>query len=201
MYEIYLQSFVLYFVVIDPFGTTPIFMSLTKHQNAKEKIKSALEGVLTATIILIFFSIVGNFLLSYLNISLGAFKIAGGIILFIISLEMLFDKRQERKERDIENVSNNIAIFPLAIPLLSGPAAITSVIVIVSQFGNNLTYQLISSISLLCVMLITFILFFIVSKSQQFINKKVINVFSRVIAIVLAGLSIQYIIDGVISLI
>ena len=201
MYEIYLQSFVLYFVVIDPLGTTPIFMSLTKHQNAKEKIKSALEGVLTATIILIFFSIVGNFLLSYLNISLGAFKIAGGIILFIISLEMLFDKRQERKEKDIENVSNNIAIFPLAIPLLSGPAAITSVIVIVSQFGNNLKYQLISTISLLCVMLITFILFFIVSKSQQFINKKVINVFSRVIAIVLAGLSIQYIIDGVISLI
>ena len=201
MYEIYLQSFVLYFVVIDPFGTTPIFMSMTKHQNAKEKIKSALEGVLTATIILIFFSIVGNFLLSYLNISLGAFKIAGGIILFIISLEMLFDKRQERKEKDIENVSNNIAIFPLAIPLLSGPAAITSVIVIVSQFGDNLTYQLISTISLLSVMLITFILFFIVSKSQQFINKKVINVFSRVIAIVLAGLSIQYIIDGVISLI
>ncbi|MDC1060202.1 MarC family protein [Alphaproteobacteria bacterium] len=201
MYEIYLQSFVLYFVVIDPFGTTPIFMSLTKHQNAKEKIKSALEGVLTATIILIFFSIVGNFLLSYLNISLGAFKIAGGIILFIISLEMLFDKRQERKEKDIENVSSNIAIFPLAIPLLSGPAAITSVIVIVSQFGDNLTYQLISTISLLCVMFITFILFFIVSKSQQFINKKVINVFSRVIAIVLAGLSIQYITDGVISLI
>ena len=201
MYEIYLQSFVLYFVVIDPFGTTPIFMSLTKNQNAKEKIKSAFEGVLTATIILIFFSIVGNFLLSYLNISLGAFKIAGGIILFIISLEMLFDKRQERKEKDIENVSNNIAIFPLAIPLLSGPAAITSVIVIVSQFGDNLTYQLIGTISLLSVMLITFILFFIVSKSQQFINKKVTNVFSRVIAIILAGLSVQYIIDGVISLI
>jgi multiple antibiotic resistance protein len=176
-------------------------MSLTKHQNAKEKVKSAFEGVLTATIILIFFSIVGNFLLSYLNISLGAFKIAGGIILFIISLEMLFDKRQERKEKDIENVSSNIAIFPLAIPLLSGPAAITSVIVIVSQFGDNLRYQLIGTFSLVVVMLITFILFFIVSKSQQFINKKVINVFSRVIAIILAGLSIQYIIDGVISLI
>lgn len=201
MYEVFLQSFVLYFVVIDPFGTTPIFLSLTKHQSAKEKVKSAFEGVITATIILIFFSIVGNFLLSYLNISLGAFKIAGGIILFIISLEMLFDKRQERKEKDIENVSNNIAIFPLAIPLLSGPAAITSVIVIVSQFGDNLTYQLIGSFSLVVVMLITFILFFIVSKSQQFINKKVINVFSRVIAIILAGLSIQYIIDGVIFLI
>ena len=167
MYEIYLQSFVLYFVVIDPFGTTPIFMSLTKNQNAKEKIKSASEGVLTATIILIFFSIVGNFLLSYLNISLGAFKIAGGIILFIISLEMLFDKRQERKEKDIENVSNNIAIFPLAIPLLSGPAAITSVIVIVSQFGDNFAYPLIGTASLISVMLITFILFFIVSKLTE----------------------------------
>ena len=201
MYEIYLQSFVLYFVVIDPFGTTTIFMSLTQHQNSHEKMKSAFEGVLTATIILIFFSLVGNFLLTYLNISLGAFKIAGGIILFIISLEMLFDKRQERKEKDIENVSNNIAIFPLAIPLLSGPAAITSVIVIVSQFGDNFTYQLIGTTSLLSVMLLTLILFLIVSKSQQFINKKVINVFSRVISIILAGLSVQYIVDGVVSLI
>ena len=176
-------------------------MSLTQHQNTKEKLKSAFEGVLTATIILIFFSLVGNFLLEYLNISLGAFKIAGGIILFIISMEMRFDKRQERKEKNIENASNNIAIFPLAIPLLSGPAAITSVIVIVSQFGDNFTYQLIGTASLISVMLITFILFYIVSKSQQFINKKVINVFSRVISIVLAGLSIQYIIDGVLSLI
>ena len=201
MYEIYIQSFVLYFVVIDPFGTTTIFMSLTQHQNSHEKMKSAFEGVLTATIILIFFSLVGNLLLTYLNISLGAFKIAGGIILFIISLEMLFDKRQERKEKDIENVSNNIAIFPLAIPLLSGPAAITSVIVIVSQFGDNFTYQLIGTTSLLSVMLLTLILFLIVSKSQQFINKKITNVFSRVISIILAGLSVQYIVDGVISLI
>ena len=176
-------------------------MSLTQHQNSHEKMKSAFEGVLTATIILIFFSLVGNFLLTYLNISLGAFKIAGGIILFIISLEMLFDKRQERKEKDIENVSNNIAIFPLAIPLLSGPAAITSVIVIVSQFGDNFTYQLIGTTSLLSVMLLTLILFLIVSKSQQFINKKVTNVFSRVISIILAGLSVQYIVDGVVSLI
>ena len=114
---------------------------------------------------------------------------------------MLFDKRQERKEKDIENVSNNIAIFPLAIPLLSGPAAITSVIVIVSQFGDNFTYQLIGTTSLLSVMLLTLILFLIVSKSQQFINKKVTNVFSRVISIILAGLSVQYIVDGVVSLI
>ena len=201
MFEIFLQSFVLYFVVIDPFGTTPIFMSVTQHQNSQEKMKTAIEGVFIATIILIFFSVVGNFLLTYLNISLGAFKIAGGIILFIIALEMLFDKRQERKEKNIKNISDNVAVFPLAIPLLSGPAAITSVIVIVSEFGDNFVYQLIGVSSLFSVMLITLILFTIVSKSQQFINKKVINVFSRVISIILAGLSIQYIVDGVLSLV
>ena len=142
MLEIFIQSFVLYFVVIDPLGNTPIFMTVTQQQNIKEKNKTAIESVLIATIILVLFSVIGNFLLSYLNISLAAFRIAGGMILFIIALEMLFNKRQQRKEKNIENISDKVAIFPLAIPLLSGPAAITSVIVIVSNFGDNFLYQL-----------------------------------------------------------
>ena len=201
MLEIFIQSFVLYFVVIDPLGNTPIFMTVTQQQNIKEKNKTAIESVLIATIILVLFSIIGNFLLSYLNISLAAFRIAGGMILFIIALEMLFNKRQQRKEKNIENISDKVAIFPLAIPLLSGPAAITSVIVIVSNYGDNFLYQLMGVTSLISVMTITLILFLIVSKSEKFINKKVINVFSRVIAIILAGLSVQYIIDGILSLI
>ena len=201
MLEIFIQSFVLYFVVIDPLGNTPIFMTVTQQQNIKEKNKTAIESVLIATIILVLFSVIGNFLLSYLNISLAAFRIAGGMILFIIALEMLFNKRQQRKEKNIENISDKVAIFPLAIPLLSGPAAITSVIVIVSNFGDNFLYQLTGVASLISVMTITLILFLIVSKSEKFINKKVTNVFSRVIAIILAGLSVQYIIDGILSLI
>ena len=201
MLEIFIQSFVLYFVVIDPLGNTPIFMTVTQQQNIKEKNKTAIESVLIATIILVLFSVIGNFLLSYLNISLAAFRIAGGMILFIIALEMLFNKRQQRKEKNIENISDKVAIFPLAIPLLSGPAAITSVIVIVSNYGDNFLYQLMGVTSLISVMTITLILFLIVSKSEQFINKKVTNVFSRVIAIILAGLSVQYIIDGILSLI
>tara|TARA_B100001079_G_scaffold220076_1_gene195791 strand:+ start:255 stop:860 length:606 start_codon:yes stop_codon:yes gene_type:complete len=201
MLEIFIQSFVLYFVVIDPLGNTPIFMTVTQQQNIKEKNKTAIESVLIATIILVLFSVIGNFLLSYLNISLAAFRIAGGMILFIIALEMLFNKRQQRKEKNIENIGDKVAIFPLAIPLLSGPAAITSVIVIVSNLGDNFLYQLMGVASLISVMTITLILFLIVSKSEKFINKKVINVFSRVIAIILAGLSVQYIIDGILSLI
>ena len=201
MLEIFIQSFVLYFVVIDPLGNTPIFMTVTQQQNIKEKNKTAIESVLIATIILVLFSVIGNFLLSYLNISLAAFRIAGGMILFIIALEMLFNKRQQRKEKNIENIGDKVAIFPLAIPLLSGPAAITSVIVIVSNLGDNFLYQLMGVASLISVMTITLILFLIVSKSEKLINKKVINVFSRVIAIILAGLSVQYVIDGILSLI
>jgi|TARA_B100000953_G_scaffold276479_1_gene250611 multiple antibiotic resistance protein len=201
MLEIFIQSFVLYFVVIDPLGNTPIFMTVTQQQNIKEKNKTAIESVLIATIILVLFSVIGNFLLSYLNISLAAFRIAGGMILFIIALEMLFNKRQQRKEKNIENIGDKVAIFPLAIPLLSGPAAITSVIVIVSNLGDNFLYQLMGVASLISVMTITLILFLIVSKSEKLINKKVTNVFSRVIAIILAGLSVQYVIDGILSLI
>ena len=120
MLEIFIQSFVLYFVVIDPLGNTPIFMTVTQQQNVKEKNKTAIESVLIATIILVLFSVIGNFLLSYLNISLAAFRIAGGMILFIIALEMLFNKRQQRKEKNIENISDNVAtlftLHPLFVP-------------------------------------------------------------------------------------
>tara|TARA_B110000858_G_scaffold161297_1_gene185833 strand:- start:1206 stop:1814 length:609 start_codon:yes stop_codon:yes gene_type:complete len=200
LFEIFIQSFVIYFVVVDPLGVAPIFLSLTQSQSKKEKIQTSLEGVLIATVILITFSLIGNLILTYLNISLPAFRIAGGIILFIISLEMLFNKRQQRKETIVSDANDKVSIFPLAIPILSGPAAITSVIVIVSDIGDNLFNQLINMLALVSVMVLTLIVFLLISKSGDFINKKIINVFSRVIAIILAGLSIQYIMDGILEL-
>ena len=200
MLELFIQSFVVYFVVVDPLGNGPIFLSLTQSQNTKEKIQTSIEAVSIATIILISFSVIGKFILSYLSISLASFRIAGGLILFIIALEMLFNKRQERKEQIANEVKDKVSIFPLAIPILSGPAAITSIIVIMSDIGENIVYQLVSIASLISVMLITLVLFMIISKSGDFINKKIVNVFSRVIAIILAALSVQYIIDGLLEI-
>lgn len=200
MLELFIQSFVVYFVVVDPLGNGPIFLSLTQTQNTKEKIQTSIEAVSIATIILISFSVIGKFILSYLSISLASFRIAGGLILFIIALEMLFNKRQERKEQIANEVKDKVSIFPLAIPILSGPAAITSIIVIMSDIGDNIVYQLVSIASLVSVMLITLVLFMIISKSGDFINKKIVNVFSRVIAIILAALSVQYIIDGLLEI-
>src|SRR5210317_530250 len=173
MLEIFLQYFVLYFVVIDPIGTTPLFLVVTKGLNAKDKNKVAFEGVLIATIVLLFFAFFGNYVLKYLCISFPAFTIAGGVILFLIALEMLFDIRSERKKKSINDKRDKISIFPIAIPLLAGPAAITSVI------------------------FVSFIILRVFTKFQKFINEKIINIFSRVIGIILAALSIQYILDGI----
>ena len=197
MTELFLKTFIFYFIVIDPIGSTPLFLVVTEHLDVKEKIKTALHGTFIATLILLFFGLLGNSVLAYLKISFPAFTIAGGIILFIISLEMLFDKRHQRKEEDVNFTSDKLSIFPLATPLLAGPAAITSVIVSVSATGNDFSKQAIGMLALIAATLTTFIILFIAAKSEKIINKRIISVFSRIVAIILAGLSIQYILDGV----
>ena len=197
MLEIFFQTFVLYFVVIDPLAAAPLFLIVTQGLKVKNKLRTAFEATLIATLILIFFAILGNFILSYLQISLSAFTIAGGIILFLISLEMLFDKRSRRKEDEIKESSAATSIFPLAIPLLAGPAAITSVMISVADMGKNLVSQATGLLALIFVMILTFTSFYVVSKSSKIINKKVTSVISRVIGIILAGLSVQFILDGV----
>ena len=196
MLEIFIQTFFLYFIVIDPLGNTPIFLSITQSMEPKQKIKIALSATIIATIILMFFALLGSSLLSYLNISYPAFTIGGGIVLLIIAIEMLFDKRQQRKEVDIDLNSDNVSVFPLATPIIAGPAAITSVIVSVSDIGVNFTNQTSGMLALASVLFLTFIIFFIASKFSRIINKKIISVISRVVAIILVGLSVQYILDG-----
>ena len=197
MIEIFIKTFIFYFIVIDPIGSTPVFLVITEHLSIKEKIKTALHGTFIATLILLFFALLGNAILAYLKISFPAFTIAGGIILFIIALEMLFDKRHQRKEENVNFTSDKLSIFPLATPLLAGPAAITSVIVSVSSVGPDFTKQAIGMVSLVAATVATFIILFVAAKSEKMINKRIISVISRIVAIILAGLSIQYILNGI----
>ena len=197
MLEIFIQSFVLYFVVIDPIGSAPIFFVVTKNLSLDDKIKTAMNSTTFAFLILVFFALLGNYIFNHLNITFPALKIAGGIILFLVSLEMLFNKRQERKEENTNFDTDNVSVFPLAIPLLAGPAAIISVVVSVSNIGSNYINQIVGIAALAIVMSMTFVSFFTVSKFEKMVNKKLINIFSSIIAIILAGLSVQYILDGI----
>ena len=193
--EIFFRSFIFYFVVIDPLGTVAIFLTLL--QRIKEnKNKIAIEATLLAFLVLVFFFVMGKAILNHLNISFYSFKIAGGIILLLISIEMLLDKRSARKEKSIEGKIISTSIFPLAIPLLAGPAAITSVIVSSSITSGNLISSLAHIFSIFTVLLITCLLFLLIIKSEKFISKKLLQVLSRIIGIILAALSVQFILDG-----
>ena len=110
MLEIFIQTFFLYFIVIDPLGNTPLFLAVTQNMSSQQRVKTALSATIIASIILLFFAFLGSTLLSYLNISFPAFTIGGGIILLIISMEMLFDKRQQRKEDDIDFNTENVSL-------------------------------------------------------------------------------------------
>jgi len=200
MFDIYLSAFALFFVVIDPIGTAPVFLSVTKNNTIKEKVQIAIECIIIATVILVFFALIGNYIFGYLKISFPALGIAGGIILFLVALKMLFEEDGSDINIKSDNTGNRVSIFPLAVPLLAGAASITSVIVIMNDLREDLFNQIIIIAALLTVMLITFIVFYTLAKTGRFINRNITNVISRVMAIILSGLSIQFIINGILAI-
>lgn len=167
MFESFITAFIIYFVVIDPIGNAPIFLAMTEAQGRARKLRTALEGTAIATATMMFFAFCGTWILGYLNITEAAFKIAGGIILFLVALDMLTAKRQKRKHAestgsgtasdavDEEGDGDNLAIYPLAIPLLAGPSAIMSLIVVNAGFAGTLASTMTGYAALLVVMVAT----------------------------------------------
>ena len=202
MFEAFVTAFIIYFVVIDPVGNAPIFLAVTQHQDRTRKLRTALEGTIVATMIMLFFALCGRWVLAYLNISEAAFRIAGGIILFLVALDMLSAKRQQRKRevstRDDEaSEPDNVALFPLATPLLAGPSAIMSVIVVTTGFaGTGFAGLMTGYAALLAVMAATGLILTITVVAERWLDERITMVFSRITAIILAGLSVQYVIDG-----
>ena len=224
MIESFITAFIIYFVVIDPVGNAPIFLAVTGAQDRARKMRTALEGTLVATMIMLFFALCGAWILAYLNISEAAFKIAGGIILFLVALDMLAAKRQARKRaastgtaapdgdaasasdsnsdrdsagsHDRDGDHDNVAIYPLAIPLLAGPSAIMSVIVVTADFASSLGSMVTGYAALIAVMVATGMILCAAVVAETWIDERISMVFSRITAIILAGLSVQYVIDG-----
>lgn len=202
MLEAFTTAFIIYFVVIDPVGNAPIFLVVTQHQDRARKLRTALESTAVATAIMLFFALCGAWILSYLKISEAAFRIAGGIILFLVALDMLAARRQQRKRKATTGDEHapepdNVAVYPLAIPLLAGPSAIMSVIFVTSGFASGgFGAVLTGYAALLAVMVATGAILGLTVLAEGWMNERITMVFSRITAIILAGLSVQYIIDG-----
>lgn len=214
MIETFISIFVIYFVVIDPVGMVPLFVALTSGMATRAKVRMAVEGPFIAGIILVFFALFGAPLLTYLGISLIAFKISGGLLLFQVAIDMLSSKRLQRKQKTVsdapyksanhdhaisqqdQDTSEISSVYPLAIPLLAGPAAIVSVMVVTSDTTTNPETSLIGLIALCSTLVLSSVMLCLTATLGRFINTKAADVVTRVMAILLAALSVQYVLEG-----
>ena len=190
----------IYFAVIDPIGTIPIFLSITERFDYKQKQRAALRGCTVAFFVLVFFGFFGDLILSHLEISSATFNIAGGAILFLISMEMVNGRRQARKSQAVEKnrISAEelirISSSPLGVPLLAGPGAITSIMV----FGDftSLDKLVINLSSIFIALASSALLLYLAAWGSKFINLTISTVMSRLVGILLAAIAIQIILNG-----
>jgi multiple antibiotic resistance protein len=192
-------------VTLDPVALAPIFVSLTRGMNASERRRVALRASLIAFGILAFFGLGGEVLLRLLGVGIPAFRISGGLLLFWIAFEMVFERRNERKQHtaDVaitEDHIRNVAAFPLAIPLMAGPGAITAVILLAGRADGNFLY-LGSLLILIALGIVScFLVFSTADRVSRWLGVTGNVVLTRLLGVILAGLAVQFIIDGVVSL-
>lgn len=193
----FITAFTTLFVVIDPFGTAPIFVALTQGMDPATRRRVAYRTCLTASGILIAFAAFGEAVLGFVGISMEAFKVAGGALLFLTALDMLFERRQSRRENhaDDDDHADDPSIFPMAIPLVAGPGSIATVILLAGQ-THGLVEHMILMIILAAV--IVFLLVFLISANylERALGKTGIVVLTRLLGMLLAALAIQFMLDG-----
>lgn len=190
-----ITAFVTMFVVIDPLGMAPLFVALTQGMSPQRRRAIAVRSCLTGFLLLLAFAAFGEKLLGFIGISMPAFRVAGGILLFITALDMLFERRTKRREDTSEEHGDDPSIFPLAIPLIAGPGAIASVILLTGQQPGLAGLGIVAAITL-AVLLVVFALFLASGLLERALGKTGINVVTRLLGMLLAALSVQFVLDG-----
>ncbi|MBS9716529.1 MarC family protein [Pseudohalocynthiibacter aestuariivivens] len=190
-----LTAFITLIVVIDPIGLAPLFVALTQGMTTAERRAIALRACLISVGLLTLFGLFGEAVLGFAGISLSAFRIAGGILLFLTALDMLFERRTQRR-RGQASRANDPSVFPLATPLISGPGAIASMILLTGQAGGE--WSGILAIHLVMIAVITVVLMFFLAAGllERLLGETGINVVTRLLGMLLAALSVQFVIDG-----
>lgn len=192
-------AFVLLLVVIDPFGLTPMFSALTRGREPAERRRTAIKAVAIAAAILTLFLFTGSLLFDYLGIGMPAFRIAGGVLLFLIAVDMLFVRHSgltstTLRERTEAARRDDVAVFPLAIPLIAGPGALTTVMLLTRD--QPLLQVLAVLVLALAVLAITLGMFLAAGRVERLLGETGINVITRLLGILLAALAVQFVLDG-----
>ena len=198
-YAVLFTAFATLFVVIDPIGLAPVFVALTQGMAPKKRKAIALRACIIAFFILSLFGLLGESVLSFAGISMPAFQIAGGVLLFLTALEMLFElrgKRRSDKGDDSEEDDRDPSVFPLSIPLIAGPGAIASMILLTNE-AQGRVWQFVGVFSaMFVVVLAVMALFMMAGFMERALGKTGILVVSRVLGMLLAALAVQFILNG-----
>jgi multiple antibiotic resistance protein len=199
--ELFVSAFVTFFVVIDPPGCAPIFAGLTSGADSAHRRSMALRSVAIAAAILLFFALLGEDLLEKLGITLAAFRIAGGIMLFLIALEMVFERRTARREHRAQEVSaspeaEDISVFPMAIPMIAGPGSIASAMLLMAR-SDGLAESLVVLAALGAILLLTLVALLAAGPLMRLVGHKVEAMITRLLGVILAALAAQFVIDGI----
>lgn len=200
MTELFISAFITFFVVIDPPGCAPIYASLTNNASATQRRIMAIRAIVVAAIILAVFAAFGEQLLGALGISLDSFRIAGGIMLFIIALEMVFEKRTQRREDRAQDIIDqpeieDVSIFPMAMPMIAGPGSIAAVMLLMARH-EGLDSTLVIMGALASVLLLTLTGLLLAGPLMRILGHKVEQVITRVLGVLLGALAVQFVVDG-----
>lgn len=190
-----ISAFVTLFVIIDPIGLVPLFVALTQGMTTRERRAIGLRAVLVAAFILLLFAAAGEAVLGFVGISMPAFRIAGGILLFLTALDMLFERRSKRRKDQTEEDRPDPSVFPLAIPLIAGPGAIATMILLAGEHPGLAGLATITGV-MLAVLVIVMLLFLSASLFERALGRVGINVVTRLLGMLLAALSVQFVLEG-----
>ncbi len=200
MIELFISSLATFFVVIDPPGCAPVYAGLTAGASSRERIAMAVRAVVVSAAILLVFALVGEQLLGALGISLDAFRIAGGIMLFLIAIDMVFEKRAQRREDRAQKILEtpeveDVSIFPMAMPMIAGPGSIASIMLLMAR-SNGMEESLVVLAAMLTILILTLVALIAAGPLMRLLGAKIEAVITRLLGVLLAALATQFVIDG-----
>ncbi|WP_088306797.1 MarC family protein [Novosphingobium sp. B 225] len=200
MLDLFFSAFITLFVVIDPPGCAPIYAGLVKGAPNRLAVSMASRACVIAALILVVFALFGEDLLGALHIELNSFRIAGGIMLFVIALDMVFEKRTQRREERAEKVREDhvedVSVFPMAMPMIAGPGSIATIMLLTAR-AHGTPETLVVLAALAAVLLLTFLALAAAGPLMKLLGTRVEAVITRLLGVLLAALAAQYVIDGI----
>ena len=202
MHDIFFQNLFRIFVAIDPLSLIPLFVVITSNIDSKQTLKLSLMVFLISSSVLTFFLLFGNVFLVFMEISINSFQIVGGIFLLFISYEMVFEKRMKRKKNlseailDDKNL-NNIAVFPISIPLIVGPSALTLSVLISKNFNYTILDFYTQFLPMILILMLTSIMIIFSTYLLKVLNETIIKILQKIFGIILGALSVEFIINGI----